>query len=86
MTSRNIRLLPILVATFFACCSLNAQAIPKAAEQEDAPVTTGADVVRPKPSTKAVAQKKASKKTRLSVAKKSGKKTAHPPKTKHRKK
>jgi len=86
MTSRNTRLLPVLVATFFACCTLNAQAIPKAAEHEDAPVTTGADVVRPKPSTKVVAQKKASKKTGHSVTRKSGKKMSHPPKTTHRKK
>jgi peptidoglycan/LPS O-acetylase OafA/YrhL len=49
MTSRILRLLPILVATTLACCSLSAQAIPKVAEHEDAPVTNGADVLRPKP-------------------------------------
>jgi len=86
MTSRTPRLLPLLVTAVFACCSLNAQAIPKAAEQEDAPVTTGADVLRPKPSTRAVVQKKATKKSGHLVIKKSGKKAVHPHKAMHRKK
>jgi len=86
MTSRTPPLLPLLVAAVFACCSLNAQAIPKAAEQEGAPVTTGADVMRPKPSTRAVVLKKANKKSGHPVNKKSGKKAVHPHKAMHRKK
>ena len=74
------------VATTLACCSLSAQAIPKVAEHEDAPVTTGADVLRPKPSTKAVAQKKAGKKSGQVVKTKSVKRTVHSPKAIHRKK
>lgn len=86
MTSRHLRFLPLFVATVFFCCSLSAQAIPKVAEQEDAPVTIGADVLRPKPSTKAVVQKKAGKKSGHVVKTKSAKKTAHSPKATHRKK
>ena len=86
MTCRHTHFLPILVAAVFACCSLSAQAIPKAAEHEDAPVTTGADVLRPKPSTKAVVQKMAGKKSGHMVKTTSAKKTGHSTKATHYKK
>jgi len=86
MTCRHSHFLPILVAAVLACCSLSAQAIPKVAEHEDAPVTTGADVLRPKPSTKAVVQKKASKKSGHVLKTKSAKIAAHSTKATHRKK
>ena len=86
MTCRHSQLLPILVATVFACCSLSAQAIPKVAEHEDAPVTIGADVLHPKASTKAVVQKKASKKSKPGVKAKSGKRNGKSLKATHRKK
>lgn len=50
------QLIPMLVAAAFAFGGSAAQATPKAAEQEDAPVTTGADVARPKPSAKPMAK------------------------------
>jgi hypothetical protein len=86
MTSRYIYIHPFLAAIVFASCSLSAQAMPKAAEHEDAPVTTSADVMHPKRSTRAMVQKKASKEARHSVNKKSGKTVAHPPRTTYRKK
>ena len=86
MTSRPPRFLPILVAAVFACCSLSAQAIPKAAEHEDTPVTTGADVLRPKPSTKAIVHKQVGKKSKSAVKGKSDKTSGHSVKANHRKK
>ena len=47
-------LLNVLAAATLAFCSLAAYATPKAAEYEDAPVTIGADVARPKPSAKLI--------------------------------
>ena len=76
----------ILVAVLLSCFSLNAQSLPKAAEHEDAPVTTTADVARPKPSAKTVAPKKANKKSVNKAGKKSARKPLAPAKKKHRKK
>jgi len=43
-------LLNKLIALISLCCfSLSTPAMPKAAENEDAPVTSGADIPRPKP-------------------------------------
>ena len=76
----------ILVAVLLSCFSVHSQAIPKAAEHEDAPVTTAADVARPKPSAKTVAPKKAGKKAVHKAGKKSSPKTLTQKKNKHRKK
>jgi len=51
MKSRKNNLLHFLVAAAFCFISVASLATPKAAEHEDAPVTTGANVARPKHST-----------------------------------
>lgn len=82
----------ICVAFLLGCFSVHAQAIPKAAEHEDAPVTTAADIARPKPSakpsTKTVAPKKAAKKSvhKAGKSKKASQKVVASGKSKHRKK
>ena len=76
----------ILIAVLLSCFCLHSQAIPKAAEHEDAPVTTAADVARPKPSTKTVAPKMANKKAVHKTGKKSSPKALTQKKNKHRKK
>ena len=76
----------VLLAVLLSCFSLHSKAIPKAAEHEDAPVTTAADVARPKPSTKTVAPKKAGKKAAHKIGKKSAPKALSQKKKKIRKK
>ena len=51
MKSRIKKLLHVLFAATFCFFSVASHATPKAAEDEDAPVTTGANVARPKHST-----------------------------------
>ena len=75
----------ILVAVLLSCFSLHSQALPKAAEHEDAPVTTAADVARPKPSAKTAAPKKAGKKAVNKTGKKSSPKALSQKKKKHKK-
>lgn len=41
-----------IAVTSFVLCSASAHAIPKAAEHENAPVTTGSEIPRPKVSSK----------------------------------
>ena len=52
MNFRTRHLLSWLVAATVTTLSGTTQAVPKAAEQEDAPVTVGANVARPKLSAK----------------------------------
>lgn len=52
MRTQMMKTLAIFSAACFAFCSVSAHATPKAAEHENAPVTSGADVARPKISTK----------------------------------
>jgi hypothetical protein len=47
-----MKTLAIFSAACLAFCSVSAHATPKAAEHENAPVTSGADVARPKISAK----------------------------------
>ena len=51
MKSRSKEVLHIFVAAAFCFFSMASLATPKAAEHEDAPVTTGANAARPKHST-----------------------------------
>lgn len=76
----------VLVAVFLSCFSFHTQAIPKAAEHEDAPVTIATDVARPKPSAKTVAPKKAGKKAVHKTGKKSAAKALTQKKATRRKK
>ena len=64
MTRKN--LLPWLLAAVIAAFSGTALATPKAAENEEAPVTQGADIARPRLSAKVdkPARAKLAKKTR----------------------
>jgi len=78
------RLLHWLVAAMLSICTVASLAIPKAAEHEDAPVTTGADVAKPMLSTKPAKQqvtvkpKKATKGKPVNTAKPTKKaKVAH---------
>jgi hypothetical protein len=73
-----------LAAATFAFCSMASLATPKAAEHEDAPVTTGADVAKPMLSAKPAKQqvtvkpKKATKGKPVNTAKPAKKaKVAH---------
>ena len=86
MKSRIHCLTPVFAAAAFAFFSLSAQALPKAAEDQDAPVTAGTDVVRPKPSTKTAMPKKPAGKSGRTVKAKRGTKTGQPPRAIHRKK
>jgi hypothetical protein len=71
--------LQLLVVATLAVCSLASLAMPKAAENEDAPVTTIADVARPRLSAKpakrqmTVKSKKAAKRKAASAGKPSRK-------------
>jgi hypothetical protein len=56
MKLKAIKLARFLLAASFLFFSVTVQAAPKAAEHEDAPVTTGADVARPKMSAKPAKQ------------------------------
>lgn len=76
----------VLIAVLLSCFSLHTQAIPKAAEHEEAPVTIAADIARPKPSAKTVAPKKAGKKAAHKTGKKSAAKALTQRKAKRRKK
>ena len=75
------RLPTYLLATVFGLWQLPANAIPKAAEDEDAQVTTGIDVARPKATPKPV-KKEAGKKASSSAKGKPHGKTATSKKTK----
>jgi hypothetical protein len=68
-----------LVCAALALAATGAQAIPKAAEHADAPVTTGADVPRPKVSAKSAKPAKASKKTAAKKQKHQGEVAAKKP-------
>lgn len=52
MTIKFLRIWHLFQIITFACSCSVAAAVPKAAEQEDAPVTSGADVAKPTLSTK----------------------------------
>lgn len=56
MKSRIHGILHLLVAITFFCYSTTSLAMPKAAENEDGPVTAGVDVAKPKPSAKPAKQ------------------------------
>ena len=56
MNARNTKTLPLLIASTLMFFSLNSLAAPKAAEHEDAPVTMGADIAKPKPAAKPAKQ------------------------------
>ena len=56
MNARNTNTYRLLVASTLTFFSLNLQAAPKAAEHEDAPVTMGADIAKPKPAAKPAKQ------------------------------
>ena len=56
MNARNTKILPLLIASTLMFFSLNSLAAPKAAEHEDAPVTMGADIAKPKPAAKPAKQ------------------------------
>ena len=73
-----LKLLPALI--FSACCTVS-HAIPKAAEDENSPVTTGADVAKPTPSKKQ-AKPAAVEKSKKSTGKKSAKSGKPAPKSK----
>lgn len=79
MKLRTNPLLHFLIGAAFTVCSTASFAMPKAAEHEGAPVTMGADVPKPKHSTKKTTP---SSKTKASKKTKSSRKT----KTKHPKK
>lgn len=66
MTFNTKQLLPWLVAAAISILSGTALATPKAAEHEDAPVTQGADVAKPKLSAKSAkpAKQKVARKAR----------------------
>lgn len=61
MKLKAISVVRLLLAASFLFFSIAVQATPKAAEHEDAPVTKGADVVRPKISAKPAKQQVAGK-------------------------
>lgn len=81
MTHRTNAFLPFLIGAVFTVCSLPSLAMPKAAEHEDAPVTMGADVPKPKRSTKKT-EKPVAKKAKPSTKSKAAKTTRHPKKSK----
>jgi hypothetical protein len=56
MNARNTNTLRLLIASILTFFSLNTVAAPKAAEHEDAPVTVGADIAKPKPAAKPAKQ------------------------------
>ena len=56
MNARNTNTLRLLIASTLMFFSLNSLAAPKAAEHEDAPVTMGADIAKPKPAAKPAKQ------------------------------
>lgn len=61
MNARNTNTLRLLIASTLMFFSLNSLAAPKAAEHEDAPVTMGADIAKPKPAGKPAKQQAAGK-------------------------
>ena len=78
MKFKTNQLLPWLVAAAVSVLSGTALATPKAAEHEDAPVTLGADVTKPKLSTKSAkpAKQKVAKKARPAAKSKARKNAA----------
>jgi len=74
LTSTVLHFLIAATLCFFSVASL---AIPKAAEHEDAPVTTGANVARPKHSTTPANQQASGKNKKATIGKpaKSGRST-----------
>jgi len=86
MKFQNRCLFPTLLVAIFACCIQKAQAMPKAAEYEDAPVTAGVNVAPPRPSAKSMNKKKTDNKSSHTIKAKSDKKTKHPAKAAQRKK
>ncbi len=82
MKLQTTRLMKLLAAVLFATYCNTSQAIPKAAEDENAPVTTGADVAKPSHSKKQTPQS-ATEKSKKANPKKPTKpgKTAHKTKT-----
>ena len=67
-----LKLFPALIFSTLSAYCATAHAIPKAAEDEHSPVTTGADVARPVPSKKAT-QTTTAEKGKKTVNKKQGK-------------
>ena len=83
MKSPKIVLLKLLPALIVSTCFSVAHAIPKAAEDESAPVTTGADVAKPSPA-KTLPKKSTPDKAKKSAKKRSTKAANPAPKTKAR--
>lgn len=75
-TPRRLALLRSLAGAALIVFCAASLAMPKAAENEDAPVTTGADVARPRHSAKP-AKKTVAGKARRSSGSKAAKKTTH---------
>ena len=69
MKSRTSSLLSLFVALFFSFYCAASLAIPKVAEDENAPVTTGADVAKPKLATKSTKPQTAEKNKKTSTKK-----------------
>ena len=72
MKLQTTRLMKLLAAVLFATYCNTSQAIPKAAEDENAPVTTGADVAKPSHSKKQTPQS-ATEKSKKATPKKATK-------------
>ena len=80
MKSPEIVLLKLLPALIVSTCFSVAHAIPKAAEDESAPVTTGADVAKPSPA-KTLSKKNTPDKAKKPTTKRSAKRVRPAPRT-----
>ncbi len=69
MKSRTNNVLHVIVAVSFCVFSVASLATPKAAEHEDAPVTIGANVARPKHSTTPAKQQASGKHKKAVIGK-----------------